>query len=187
MPFMVLSLLDNLLGNYESHAIDNDYLAEIGRGSEGLLHRVSKDKVAKFRWNWRWANFFSRLDLRDDELKSEYEVCRTLYENGVSVPRPHGVFRFRMPPGYHEDSFSLPVAYPAFVMDYIEGVTPSWKSMSNEEKKTFNALFEKEVDEVRKIPSLTPSDSEDIENVIWVPESNRVYLIDFGRWKFQEK
>ncbi|MBN1793268.1 hypothetical protein JW826_06305 [Candidatus Woesearchaeota archaeon] len=159
----------------------------IAEGSDGFIYRLGKDKVAKFEKTIAREIPSST----GKKTKREYRMGRFLYENGISVPRPHGIELITLssdtqgvtwPRGFSSR------AYPAFVMDYIEGVVLddlvfSINAGTNtpwQERKHARKMYNREIEKVRDL-FVAPLDL-GLHNSIWNREEDRIYLIDFQGW-----
>ena len=126
---------------------------------------------------------FNKLQarLRLCELQKEYDICSHLYENGVSVPKPQGVYLtsidFMSPEHKKWYSVSKPAA---LIMEYIDGLSKE-ESFTPRQKQRGLELAEREMKKVKKL-DCTPVDV-GFGNFIYQPEQNRVVLIDFGFWE----
>jgi hypothetical protein len=159
--------------------------------SEGPLYMISNedecnyDKVVKFSWAHinSWEISFMRVSNNPRRLLHEQDICRVLYDNGVSVPEPIGVFKFRE----FKDSWRkvpfFPRYFPGFVMQNIQGTQPFPKYSSLEEQKMINQQHSEAVKKVNEL-GIIPIDL-NFENALWVSEEQRLYLVDFGKWMFK--
>jgi serine/threonine protein kinase len=146
--------------------IDERFVKSIGKGSFGEVYRLNENQVGKFLFC-----------PSKEKLQSEYEICMFAYENSISVPKPEGVFNVLHPKEKQ--------IYSAFVMEYISGETFSefyqtWKIDMTE----MWDLAEKENEKLRKINIFNGDFG--AENAIWCPEKKKIYLVDFGHWKFND-
>lgn len=151
--------------------IDEDYFRHINGGVFGEVYRLTQKHVGKVLQPW--AN--DRIKL----LKKENEICKIAYENGISVPKPEGIFNI-MP---HEDK-KLSIS---FVMEYVEGPTLKEIGYNYKDSILYSEVFNLAIEEVAKAKEigLKPSDHECEENIIWCEKKEKVYLIDFGWWEFE--
>jgi len=162
---------------------------KIGQGSEGLVYRISNKHAAKV----------PRESSGRGNLKKESRIAEILFEEGVSVPKPEGIFKIR-----NLDLISSVIPAEAFVMEYIAGKTgfeffsdslffkrdssgfvgtPSFLKHSEEYAHVKN-LHDEEIKKARELGFLS-FDAEFRGNFIWSPERDRVYLIDFGMWEWE--
>lgn len=154
---------------------DKPFLADWrGMGSDGVVYRLGQDKVAKFE---KKRSPLATISYRGKGIKHEYEVAKFLYENGVSVPQPFGVFNLK-PPVRECRLFLL--RFPAFVMEYIPQ-----SEIDFDERKFVVELIEME----RKKAADLGVFLSDIHNgnSLYVHERQRVYLIDFFREQLPTK
>ncbi|MDP4039214.1 MAG: hypothetical protein Q8P57_01380 [Candidatus Pacearchaeota archaeon] len=155
-------------------------------GADGPLYRISEDKVAKFEWARDWTDWFCKVSPKGEKVQNEYEICKKLYENGVSVPKPYGVFMLKNPSDEEWTELWFPRRFPAFVMEYINGSVPHPKYLRPELHKRVDELVATERDKIEGL-GIRPSDAMGWENTLWVPEKEQIYLIDFSRWQFTDK
>jgi len=164
---------------------------EIGRGAEGIVYKISDKYVAKV----------PRICYPDSKknLRKEFEIAKVLFENGVSVPEPEGIFKIR-----NLGLTSVIIPSEAFIMEYIKGKTgseffrdyssfrmvnpnfiesPSFAGY-NEEYNHIKKLYEEEIKKAKEIGFL-PFDAEFNGNYIWSAERSKLYLIDFGMWEWE--
>ena len=108
------------------------------------------------------------------EMYREYSLCKKLYDRGISVPKPYGVFRVEL-----DDKRTI-----GFVMDRINGETLMYYKAhkSNEkEAKIFAEKIKEMQEEIKKASDLGFLLDDRTENNAMVDEEkNRVVLIDFG-------
>lgn len=141
--------------------ITPDIFVKLGEGYDSLVYRISNDKAAKF-----YRSF--------DEAKCEYEMCQRLYEGGVSVPEPHGLFNIIVPKGIFNTNI-----WPAFVRQFIDGVDPRDAGFDKKGWRNFWKLRGEQVEKAIKVGILS-HDLGSFENTLWVPSEQRVYFIDFS-------
>ncbi|MDO8516938.1 MAG: hypothetical protein Q7S33_02330 [Nanoarchaeota archaeon] len=132
-----------------------------------------------------------------EHLKREYRITKELYEQGINVPKPEGIFNVNLTffDSVHKDYVSF--TKPTLVMEYISGksfeqVSAETGSQIDEMNKLWKLAFE-EINKAEKL-GFVPVDSGEVNdgNQIWCPERNKVYLIDFEYWgyhppKFSQK
>ena len=106
----------------------------------------------------------------------EAVVADRLYQAGVSVPQPEGVFSLRLFENEH------PV--PAFVMELIAGV--SYRDLEYSERLSVRDKFHEETAKAARA-GFKIKDSSIGHNVLYVPTEKdiKVYLHDFGGWKHE--
>ncbi len=131
----------------------------VKRGKYNLIHMVGEGHVVKFKrfGGMEWLPFSEK----------EYRVAKALYELGISVPKPEGVYEIEHPITKKPAS--------AFLMEYIPGkrliIGGNYES----------ELWAREAKKVRRegfdVLDLTP------ENSIWCPSRKKIYLIDFEGWE----
>lgn len=168
---------------------DREPLERIGTltgGADGLVYKLGDDKVAKFQWPTNWESWLWRVSPSGNKIRKEYEIARELYDAGISVPNPYGVFKLRKPKGEDWSEIWVPRRYPAFVMEYKEGGIPYPKYLDFSTQRKIEELVRIEREKVADLGFRT-SDSLGWENTLWVPKEERIYLIDFTRWELSEK
>ncbi|MBW2978266.1 hypothetical protein KY331_05455 [Candidatus Woesearchaeota archaeon] len=141
----------------------------VGDNGICLVLRLSASHAAKLHLE----NPPSRMSLRS--LEEECSIAKGLYDSGVSVPKPLGVFQVSVDLGS--------VSYrnhPAFVMEYVPGRTLN--GLSPETQETAKALRDAEIAKAREA-GFVPGDYSWEGNTIWSPQRQRAYLIDFETWK----
>ncbi len=114
------------------------------------------------------------------ELQKEYDICGFLFINGLSVPRPLGIYRLSVDFVDLERRELYGVPRPAaFVMEYVRGISKE-EDFSKKEKEVALRLRDRELNKARCLGYIAA----DVEfgNFIYQPEQNRVVLIDFAIW-----
>ncbi|MDP3882342.1 MAG: hypothetical protein Q8Q31_05690 [Nanoarchaeota archaeon] len=141
---------------------------------ESPVYQLTPNLVGKF------------IDFREDptilrRLHREHAVACALRREGVSVPFPLGIFQVELPVQFPYGS-GPGSKYPAFVMEYIEGPT-LYKGIIHPSEKfdLVQSLADKELTKARRL-GFIPFDL-GASNVIWSEVQQKVYLIDFYRWK----
>lgn len=109
----------------------------------------------------------------------EYGIARRLHEGGVSVPVPKGVFLVPTEEGSTE-------RLPSYVMEFIPGYTLR-DSQDIDPKDKVDRLYQRANDELKRAKELgfVPDDLCG-GNVLYDPGKDKVYLIDFTKWKETE-
>ncbi len=105
-------------------------------------------------------------------LVSEYEKGKFLYENGVSVPKPEGVYRVKNENGN---------LVPAYVMENMSGYV-ELAELKGEEEENVKKLRDIELDKVKKLGYQPDDATRNSRNVLWNREKDKVCLIDFETW-----
>jgi hypothetical protein len=150
-------------------------------GADGPVYRIDGNKVAKFEWNRELSDLFFKVGRTGEKVLREYEISKTLYDAGISVPKPEGVFMIAPPKNEDWGLFGFPKRFPAFVCQYIDGGIPTAKYLKPEEQRLIDKLVGEERRKVRKL-GLNVEDGDGWENTLWVPQEQKIYLIDFSRW-----
>jgi tRNA A-37 threonylcarbamoyl transferase component Bud32 len=152
-----------------SHFIDS--------GADGTVYRLNSDLVAKFPLRsdqWGAENLHNRGSLRDRATR-EYEMTRSLYRSGISVPRPEGVFNLNV--CRNEVCF---LEVPAFVMEYIEGIKLSDCWGANDVRA--RQLRDEEIMKAESLGFLS-GDWLTAKNSIYCPREDKIVLLDFALWR----
>ena len=105
-------------------------------------------------------------------LENELNICSELFELGINVPKPNGLFLIH---NTFLDEFR-----PAFVMEKIKNI-----DLRDFRISELTKISKKVQEQIKKAESLgfIPSDDvEKLENVLYDPKNNKVYLIDFAFW-----
>jgi len=131
----------------------------VNRGKYNLIHMVGNGHVVKFKR-------FGGMEFKPFS-EHEYKIAKALYSLGISVPKPEGIFNIEHPKTH--------LIVPGFVMEYI----PEKRLIIGGNYES--ALWSREIKEVRR-HGFDPFDS-GTDNVIWCPQRNRIYLIDFEGWE----
>jgi len=160
---------------------------EIGCGISSIVYAISDEFVIKIpRVSLSYVipkvdDFF--LGQIVEELEAEFEIQRQLYEGGVSVPKPEGIFLC-------DFYFLLQRWYAGLVMERIEGINGniaiqidqfgSFCDMRRAEIK-LRGMMRIELEKVRSL-GFYPCD-QGLHNTIYNPEMDKLWLIDFEVWK----
>lgn len=151
----------------------------IGEGGYGDVYLLNRRK--SLAGKVLFASDELRARFRISELQKEFEICKHLYENGVSVPKPEGVYRVSLDfvPSAKRALYGV-LLPPVFVMEYVSGLVDE-QDFSFKEKDKAIDLMEKELDKASG-PGYTSGDV-GFGNFIYQPEQEKVVLIDFGLWE----
>ncbi|MDP3027418.1 MAG: hypothetical protein Q8N63_06930 [Nanoarchaeota archaeon] len=142
------------------------------------VYKISDNHVAKIpRQSFR---ALETLGLSDciQRYWQEPLITRAMYEKGISVIKPEGIFQ--VPAGIEcdgSDSF-------AFVMEYVDGKTlkEQRNTLPGAKFEEIKKLYYGEVDKAGDLGFIA-GDAGD-HNCIWLPEKEKLYLIDFFEWNF---
>lgn len=111
------------------------------------------------------------------ELGWEAMINRELYEQGISVPRPTGIFAISLPQFYPNHA-----QLPAFIREYVQGRMYASLTIHSEMKKA-EELHQKEINRARDCGYGIPKDHMVPEcNCLFCLEEDKVILFDFGNW-----
>ncbi|MBI2145919.1 hypothetical protein HYU22_01090 [Candidatus Woesearchaeota archaeon] len=156
------------------------------------VRRVSSGLVAKLSRSWE---FFVDMDTDEEErrksneavrdslligLENEYSMLKAVYEAGVSVPKPEGVFLVPVPrDGILNYLQGRKLLTPGILMQYIAGIP-----MNKLRGKRLDEAFRLRHEELRKckIAGFDPLDTIE-RNAIYSPLENKVYLVDVENWQ----
>lgn len=116
----------------------------------------------------------------DDEIKRkvpfflerEFILGSRLYNSGVSVPKPHGLFLV------YDSTFGEYL--PAIIMERIKNV--SIKNLRVSEQEYLGALRDLEMEKAENKGFIPGDDSESFGNYLYSKKEDKVYLIDFMFW-----
>ncbi len=133
----------------------------IDGGAEAEVYRISERHVAKVPLDHRSSP--------DRDLTHEFEIAEDLFENGISVPKPEGIFPIHL----------MNSVRNGFVMEFIDG--KSGARLRGNEISYVRDLLYKEIRKVRDL-GFDPEDWYSPKNYIWEPQEDKIYLIDFLRW-----
>lgn len=153
---------------------------KIAVGPKALVFRLSDDYAVKFKTEGWPLRKISDDNSVPYNLSSEFQVLRELYNRGVSVPKPFGVFRVDVQTLYplHISTFFKQRSFPGLVMEYIPGVF-----IENAPKEKRGELKARAFSEMSKAINLGLSYVQEgynpNKNVLWVPESDKIYLTGF--------
>ncbi len=144
------------------------------------VFRVSANHVAKPLGSWEDIERWKKSGFYNDTLKREYEICKRLYESGVTVPEPLGIFEVALR-GYFLDFFK-PKIRRAFVMQYIPGPTLN-EIMGTKRLQHAEGLWKSEIERAVAL-GFKPHDIGP-QNAIWNKKEDQVYLVDFEGWGYE--
>ncbi|MBI5066248.1 hypothetical protein HZA97_08490 [Candidatus Woesearchaeota archaeon] len=142
------------------------------------VRRISSSHVAKTVLGyqfWDKTSFFWGLKLLRD-LNKEITKQTVLYNLGIAVPRPKGLFNVT----FRESSLEEGIVVPGFVMEYIPGITLSLMQQEDVFPEA-NKMYEEEIRRAKAL-GFYPGD-EGLHNAIWNSEKRKTYLIDFADWE----
>ena len=135
----------------------------INYGVHGEIYALSRRHIAKV--------------YRDPaKLEREREVSGILYSEGISVPKPEGVFRVRINPFRTTE---------AFVMEYVHGIIGE-KIADKRRYKSIRPRVEQLMrSEVEKCEDLgfICQDADRLDNSIYKPKEDSIVLVDFCNWE----
>ncbi len=149
------------------HLENEDFFhRSLGIGVDGSVYTVRRrdDLVGKV---------FPRNN--DHLAEHEFNIASTLYSNGVSVPKPEGVYTISLWGGL--------VKKPAFVMERIHAprldkLLRKWMNYSR--RNELNHKLNREFDKARDLGFVLKDAS--VYNAFYSEEEDRMILFDFARW-----
>jgi len=154
---------------------------KVAVGMEGFIYRISENHVAKIPHDRNVDEWLRNDESAIESIVNEYKIARELFDGGVCVPKPEGVFNIHMglePPVLLERGRD----YPGFVMEYIPG--ESLEGYMGRDYGLRVAMYDEELEKAEELGFLT-IDAEDC-NGIWSPVKGKVYICDFGEWRRKE-
>ena len=142
----------------------------IQKGNDGILYKISDEHAAKIAYP---GNSFQ-------PIAKEHDISKILYENGISVPKPEGIFDVKINNNSHK----------AFVMQYVKGATMKEllesRRLQNELGLDFDDVIDMQkqyCDELGKARNLGfCSGDASFINCLCSPKEKKAYLIDFAHW-----
>ncbi len=152
------------------------------QGKSSLLYYLSDGNVGKFKKTKGWKSKIWKVDPFGNSVNYEAKIAEELFNAGIWVPEPHGVINLEQPRNESWSRLETTRSFPAFIMDYIQGVKdPSKIEPKSDEGKYVQLLIDKELEKAKKLGFRTHNTG--YHNTLWVPEKERIYLIDFSSWK----
>ena len=147
-------------------------------GSDGVVYSVSENLVAKVYHGSKDKKGFNKDPLK---LKHEHEMLKLAYLSKISVPYSRGIFGVRI-----EDCCDI---VPGIVMGKIkEHYVGTILTLENwglwEHVKKLRSL------ELKKAGKKGFVFGEDVRyqgNVLYVPEKDKIYLIDLKEWNITDR
>lgn len=168
-------------------SVDESHYTICGR--EGDIIPLSSEHVAKVPpieiWNQRLIKGYKALFWTSALIRA-HSINAQLYEDGVSTPKPKGLYRLN----FNEQSV-LPSGIPAYVMENLlknGGINASdskFRNLPNAEQEFAQRIYEEELTKARKL-GYSPCD-EGKHNYFYNPSNGLVKLIDFAGWKSPHK
>ncbi len=130
----------------------------VGSGDFGDVYRMEDNKVCKILKNK------SLID-----LCREYSNQKNAFREEIKVPEPYGVYKIKI----------FGKTMPGLIMDDLGDLTLN-KLNDDLRKKALEQFWEEFDNALKK--GFFPQDHNYINNAIYVPKENQVYLIDCGFW-----
>ena len=156
-----------------------EYPRYINNGAHGTIFAISDDLVIKVPMCIIDYSYTSINEVVE-ELETESEVQRRLYEGYVSVPKPEGVFKC-----------SIPTAcsgrfVPGLIMERLYGLNGmnAYRERIVRWEKLIG-MTKAELEKAQLMGFNTDKDSADtgLHNTIYHPEMDKLWLIDFSLWE----
>lgn len=168
------------MDNIPEYTINKAVFGEVNRGMIGTVYKVAKRRVAKVIHDPETLKQESPLEL----LQRELYVGRALYDAGISVPKPLGLFKLNIPAeGGERQELGL-------VMQQVKG-RPLWDFRTKAElsQREFNRKWSEASEQYRKALNLGLGSPEDYgpHNVLWDEVHDKPYLIDFSSWNISQR
>jgi RIO-like serine/threonine protein kinase len=113
-------------------------------------------------------------------LQHECKIHSELYKEGISVPKPEGIFPVKIRPLRISSVFRL-INREGLLMEKISGL--NWNNITGKDRLHVHQLFEEEVKKCWRL-GFRVGDS-NLNNTIYNKSTNRLYLIDFQFWSRQ--
>ncbi len=150
---------------------------KIKSGTEGTVYRLRTDPVIPFQLCAKVMTTSSDVTdkFRLSQIGREALMNQKLYEAGISVPRPVGLFYLHLP------SYSSPV--PGFVREYVDG--RSYSELFLWQKKEAELLHAEEREKAIR-EGFYPRDCGYYNNCLYTVRKmrvERVTLFDFTEWR----
>jgi len=151
--------------------VDVEFFRKFSSGWDQCTFRISEGKVAKFGSGFdRWPDFAR------ERIESEYETARELYDGGISVPEPLGIFAVSLP----ADSERISVCErPALITRYIDGTIR--RELGKQERDEMIQFVMDEVERAKNLGFKPGPDVYSPDNSI-LGRDGKGYLIDFEQW-----
>lgn len=148
------------------------YWKKIDSGYNGEVYQIDKENVTKILMNYKGIEAIKMLE-------KEMILGQKLKEKGISVPNIKGVYLIKNP--------KSPIVkhFPGLIMEYIEG--PTLQEIEKRFPKLENkvrTLRNKELEKAQKLGFGIGDGSINSKNCIWDINNERVVLIDFGWWRY---
>lgn len=155
----------------------------IRNGQRGIVFKISKEYAAKILYkgtcftdtkNFRLLNNSEAIP----KLEYEWEIAGLLYDFEISVPKPVGIEKLR----FFNDS---EITYPALIMEYLP--FPSGADLGYHEHEKALKLAKKEIFKSLEYGFTPGEDSINPNNFMYNRGKNKIHLIDFEFWSFEEQ
>jgi hypothetical protein len=115
--------------------------------------------------------------------KEEFEIQKDLFENGIQVPRPVGIFFFRFKSRFNlRDRFGRKRFTLGFVMQKCEGYPMIM--LQGSERDEAERQFSEQIKKAKTL-GYEPGDYLWHMNNIWVRSEKKLYIIDVAKWRKQ--
>lgn len=134
----------------------------IGSGTSGIVYRISEQYAAKIIK----TIFRGVLD-----ISQEYKIARDLYDRGISVPRPIGVFDLDLPDGFVKKGF---------VYEYFPETAAEFLKRNPHHDGRIREIIQKELRKARGFGYIPSPDANMHKNILI--SGREPVLIDFGLW-----
>ncbi len=166
---------------FEADGRCSNYIAD---GSDGFVYSIGRGFAAKVPAgpkNWRAMQHYGYVaNSLIGKANHEFRIGERLYQEGVSVPKPEGVFLLDVP---ERNGNRLHRNVPAYVMALVEGVRID-KIKNKRQQRKARALRDAEVERSKNFCYPSRDALTDC-NALFLPEEKRVVLIDFIGWELR--
>jgi hypothetical protein len=138
-------------------------------GTESLIYLVEG-----FATKVRYEDTFIRTDRQYvSNTFFEYEVSKHFFDNGISVPKPHGVYLLT---DENED------LWPAFMMEYLGDDYLTLDKLSGDVFFRARELFALELKKARSLLSYISYDSSRLKNSMYSAKKDDLKIFDFAKY-----
>ena len=155
----------------------------VGQGCHGAVMRISDNLVAKL--------FFATSNQAAEEFaEGEFSIAKALYDYGVSVPKPEGVFRLKEGVRSFSEvdpamAKTIPSEAYSFVMEFVPGSMLD-SEVYKSEPEYWSHLYKKADKETRKANKIAIPFDDGPNNILVHENQSDVFLIDFRGWKLKQ-
>jgi RIO-like serine/threonine protein kinase len=145
----------------------------IDRGAYGQVYAISRNHVVKV------PRFPERSFWSFNAMVDELDICQRLYDHGIQVPKPEGIFRVNLRHLLKRN----PPETKGIVMERLRG--KEGYKLKGSLRERASQLLDEEIKKSINI-GFFPKDY-CLYNTVYDPKSDRLHLLDFGAWKLPEQ